>query len=35
MPDNDGKEECRACENYCARADAEMFEVFTVSAEHR
>jgi len=35
MPDNDGKEECRACENYCAWADAEVFEVFTVFAEHR
>lgn len=35
MPDHYGKEECRAGENYCTRSDAEVFKVFTVSAEYR
>jgi hypothetical protein len=34
MPHNDGEEECRTCENNCAWADAEVFEVFAVFAEH-
>ena len=35
MPDQDGKEECCAREDYCTRADAEVLKPFMVSAEHR
>ena len=35
MPNQDRKEECRARENHCTRADAEVLESVMVSAEHR
>ncbi len=34
-PITTAEEECRTCENYSARTDSEVLEVFAVFAEHR